>query len=304
MSTRSTLKRVALALLIGGGAFLLVVALLIVLPAPAPRWYTAGEPPSERDWDRASKRIRDAYAADWAVRRKWHGITGDGSRYPSQEYRIINPEDPAVEIGPPGAIKAGKFDEIVPVQDWPERVEALEQCVSDRVAADYWNRRDDDLYGALRVDNSFFLCWRNVSHEQLCNEDGYFVDEVWRRNANLNPHIDVVPRCLRRDRVLRIVDPPAVGCATAENLDRLIRRATTLREMMATGACRPIIEDTVKYSVHDVRTGSGGERMAPVTLILRNGDTSTAWIWVDNWEDITGDPKVLTRAAAEAVARR
>ena len=298
MSTR-VLKRVALALLIVGGGSLFVVVLVIVLPAPDPAWYRAGERPSELDWDRASESIRDAYAADWAVERKWRGIT---RRYPSQEYRVINPDKPAVEIGPPGANSAGKFDEVVPVPDWVERVEALEQCVSDRVAADNWKRRDDNLYGADRVENSFFLCWRNISHEQVCNEDGYLVDEVWRRTANLNPRRDVIPRCLRRDRILRIVDPPAVGCATAEKLDRLIQGHATLQEMVATGACRPIIEDTVRYSVYDVRMSSGGERLVPATLNLRNDDMSTAWIRVDDWEDITGDPKVLTRAAAEALA--
>ncbi len=242
MIIRPVLKRVAFVLLIAGCVlFVLVVVAVTALPAPAPAWYKAGESPTELNWDKASESIRDAYAAHWAVERNWHGIT---SRYPSQEYRVINPDKPAVEIGPSGAISTGRFDEVVSVPDWPERVEALERCVSDRVAADYWKRLNDERYGADRVQNSFLLCWRNVSHEQVCNEDGYLVDEVWRRSANLNPRRDVVPRCLRRDRILRVVDPPAVGCATAEHLDRLIHGRAALREMVAAGACRPIIEDT------------------------------------------------------------
>ena len=103
MSTRPVLRRAALALLIGGGGFIVLVLVLaiFVLPARAPAWYKAGEVPSELDWDRASDSIRDAYARNWAVKHKWHGITGNSSRYPSQEYRVINPENPSVEIGPP-----------------------------------------------------------------------------------------------------------------------------------------------------------------------------------------------------------
>ena len=234
---------------------------------------------------------------------KWHGIMGSGSRYPSQEYCVINPDKPAFGIGAPGAISTGRFDEVVPVRDWKQRVEALEQCVIDRVSADNWKRRDDEINCVDRVDKSFFLCWRNVSHEQVCNEDGYLVDEVWRSSGNLNSRRDVVPRCLRRNRILRIVDPPVAGCVTAESLDRLIHRRTTLQEMAAAGHCRLITEHTVRYSVYDVHLGSGGERLAPPVLSPLD-DTSAAWIPVDDWEDITGDPKMLTASGAGAVKLR